>query len=94
MRTAVSVIELGNGGARGAVVFGDDSARVYALDASSGEPLWELRLDRHPDARITGAPVFYHERVYVPVSSYVNSGYGRIVGQPGNVLLAFGVDDP
>jgi polyvinyl alcohol dehydrogenase (cytochrome) len=23
---------------------------------------------------------------------YVNSGYGRITGQPGNVLLAFGVD--
>jgi hypothetical protein len=22
----------------------------------------------------------------------VNSGYGRITGQPGNVLLAFGVD--
>jgi hypothetical protein len=23
---------------------------------------------------------------------YVNSGYGRINGQPGNVLLAFGVE--
>jgi polyvinyl alcohol dehydrogenase (cytochrome) len=23
---------------------------------------------------------------------YVNSGYGRITGQPGNLLLAFGVD--
>jgi polyvinyl alcohol dehydrogenase (cytochrome) len=24
---------------------------------------------------------------------YVNSGYGRITGQPGNLLLAFGVND-
>jgi polyvinyl alcohol dehydrogenase (cytochrome) len=23
---------------------------------------------------------------------YVNSGYGRIVGQPGNLLLAFGLE--
>jgi polyvinyl alcohol dehydrogenase (cytochrome) len=69
VRTAVSVIELGAAGTRLAVVFGDDSAVVYALDADSGEPLWKRRLDRHPDARITGAPVFYQQRVYVPVSS-------------------------
>jgi polyvinyl alcohol dehydrogenase (cytochrome) len=24
---------------------------------------------------------------------YVNSGYGRITGQPGNLLLAFGVNE-
>jgi polyvinyl alcohol dehydrogenase (cytochrome) len=23
---------------------------------------------------------------------YINSGYGGIVGRPGNVLLAFGID--
>jgi hypothetical protein len=23
---------------------------------------------------------------------YINSGYGGLVGRPGNVLLAFGVD--
>ena len=52
-----------------AAVFGDDSANVYALDANSGKPLWKKRLDPHPDARITGAPVLYGERLYVPVSS-------------------------
>ena len=31
--------------------------------------LWQRRLDEHPDARITGAPVPYGQRLYVPVSS-------------------------
>lgn len=67
VRTAVSVIEVQ--GSRLAAVFGDDSATVYALDANSGKLIWKRRLDRHPDARITGAPVFYEQRLYVPVSS-------------------------
>lgn len=66
VRTAVSVIPA-HGAA--ATVFGDDTATVYALDASSGRLLWRRKLATHPDARITGAPVFYGGRVYVPVSS-------------------------
>lgn len=38
------------------------SGRVYSLDAKTGCTHWT-------DARITGAPVFYQQRVYVPVSS-------------------------
>jgi polyvinyl alcohol dehydrogenase (cytochrome) len=49
--------------------FGDDSATVYALDAASGRLVWKTRLDQHPAARITGAPVFSGTRLYVPVSS-------------------------
>ncbi|MFO1409124.1 MAG: PQQ-binding-like beta-propeller repeat protein [Steroidobacteraceae bacterium] len=65
-RTAVSVAML----PRGLVAFmGDDSATVYAVDAASGELLWQRRLDAHPMARITGAPVFRAGRLYVPVSS-------------------------
>jgi polyvinyl alcohol dehydrogenase (cytochrome) len=52
-----------------AVFVGDDSATVYALDASSGTLLWKKKLDTHPSARISGAPVFHGERLYVPVSS-------------------------
>ncbi len=51
------------------VFFGDDSATVYALDATSGTLVWKKRLDEHPAARISGAPVFYGTRLYVPVSS-------------------------
>jgi polyvinyl alcohol dehydrogenase (cytochrome) len=48
---------------------GDDSATVYALDALSGRLVWKQRVDVHPAARITGAPVYYQKRLYVPVSS-------------------------
>ena len=70
VRTAVSIAKIpGDSGKRLAAVLGDDSANVYALDADSGKLIWKTRLDQHPDARITGAPVFYGERLYVPVSS-------------------------
>jgi polyvinyl alcohol dehydrogenase (cytochrome) len=48
---------------------GDDSATVYALDAANGLPIWRRRLDVHPSARISGAPVFHDGTLYVPVSS-------------------------
>jgi len=66
-RTAMSIVRTGGG--RLAAVFGDDSATVYALDATSGGLIWKRRLDAHPDARITGAPVFHEGRLYVPVAS-------------------------
>jgi polyvinyl alcohol dehydrogenase (cytochrome) len=69
-RTAISVVRIpGTPSARLAVVFGDDSATVYTLDATSGKLIWKQRLDEHPVARISGAPVFYRDRLYVPVSS-------------------------
>jgi len=66
-RTAVTVAALPGGGL--AAFMGDDSATVYALDAGTGRELWRQRLDTHPMARITGAPVYYDGRLYVPVSS-------------------------
>jgi polyvinyl alcohol dehydrogenase (cytochrome) len=70
VRTAVSVVPIPSDSGKGrAVVFGDDSANVYALDADNGKPIWKTRLDQHPDARITGSPVMHGERLYVPVSS-------------------------
>jgi polyvinyl alcohol dehydrogenase (cytochrome) len=52
-----------------AVFFGDDAGFVYALDAEKGTLLWKTQADAHPLARITGAPVLYRNRLYVPVSS-------------------------
>ena len=66
VRTAVSIARV-HGGLR--ALFGDDASFVYALDAASGKLLWKRQLDVHPAARITGAPVFYAQRLYVPVSS-------------------------
>lgn len=52
-----------------AAFFGDDSGAVYALDAQKGTLLWKTQVDSHPAARIVGAPVLYHDRLYVVVAS-------------------------
>jgi polyvinyl alcohol dehydrogenase (cytochrome) len=66
VRTAISI---GKAGGRTIAYFGDVRANVYALDASNGQLLWKVRVEDHASARITGAPVFYDGRLYVPVSS-------------------------
>jgi polyvinyl alcohol dehydrogenase (cytochrome) len=67
VRSAVSVGSLGGG--KYAAFFGDMGATVYAVDAASGKLLWKSHVDDHPVARVTGAPVFFSGRLYVPVSS-------------------------
>lgn len=66
VRTAVSV---GMAGGRAVAYFGDIRSTVHAVDASTGVPLWNVKVEDHPSSRITGAPVFYDGRLYVPVSS-------------------------
>jgi polyvinyl alcohol dehydrogenase (cytochrome) len=88
-RTAVTVAALPGG----TVAFmGDDSATVYALDAGSGRLLWRQKLDAHPMARITGAPVFHAGRLYVPISSLEEApasapGYGCCTFRGGVAAL-------
>lgn len=62
VRTAIRV-------AHGLAMFGDFQATVYAVDATTGELRWRTRVEDHPAARITGSPVAYQGRLYVPVSS-------------------------
>ena len=71
VRTAASIATVTGAGAveRQLIFFGDDTAFVYALDAADGKLIWSKRLDNHVVARISGAPVFYNQRLYVPVSS-------------------------
>ena len=68
VRTAVTIARAKTGG-RYIAYFGDIQAAVHAVDAETGKPLWKLKLDDHPAARVTGAPAFYQGRLYVPVSS-------------------------
>ena len=49
--------------------FADLIARVYAVDAQTGELVWSAKVDDHPNATVTGAPVLYQGRLFVPVSS-------------------------
>jgi polyvinyl alcohol dehydrogenase (cytochrome) len=53
----------------GIVYFGDKHADIFALDATTGKMLWETKLSTHPAAVITGAPIVFHGRVIVGVSS-------------------------
>jgi polyvinyl alcohol dehydrogenase (cytochrome) len=68
VRTAVTV---GPGpSTRDVVYFGDTGASAYALDAETGRAVWVRKVEDHASSRITGSPVLYEGRLYVPVSSY------------------------
>ncbi len=49
--------------------FGDIIGRVYAVQAVTGKLKWKRKVDDHPSATLTGAPVYHAGRLYVPVSS-------------------------
>ena len=61
-------------GTKFGVLFGDMSGKVYALDAGTGKLLWKVSADSHPKARITGSPVLYEGKYYVPMSSWSTVG--------------------
>jgi polyvinyl alcohol dehydrogenase (cytochrome) len=71
VRAAVSVGPLPAGSkAKYAVYFGDEKSNIQALDADTGKLLWKTKVEDHFLSRITGAPVLYRNRLYVPVSSF------------------------
>jgi len=49
--------------------FGDIIGRVYAIDALTGRELWRHKVDDHPSATVTGAPVYHNGMLYIAVSS-------------------------
>ena len=51
------------------VAFGDVVARVYSIDAFTGQLRWSAKVDDHANATITGTPAYHDGSVYVPVSS-------------------------
>jgi polyvinyl alcohol dehydrogenase (cytochrome) len=52
-----------------AIFFGDIHGTAYALSAGTGEEIWKTLTDPHPLARITGTPVLFEGRLFVPVAS-------------------------
>jgi polyvinyl alcohol dehydrogenase (cytochrome) len=70
VRTAMSVGVHPTQPGRYLVFFGDTSANAYAVDATSGAEVWSRKVEDHPLARVTGAPVLHANRLYVPTSSY------------------------
>ncbi|MBZ5559272.1 MAG: PQQ-binding-like beta-propeller repeat protein [Acidobacteriia bacterium] len=68
VRAAIVVAEPARGAAP-AAYFGDLRATIYSVDAATGELRWKKKLEEHRSARISGSPVFYSGRLYVPISS-------------------------
>ncbi|MBV8903115.1 MAG: PQQ-binding-like beta-propeller repeat protein [Acidobacteriia bacterium] len=69
-RTTISVGALPKIAPSGyAAYFGDTRANLYAVDAADGALLWKTQVDSHPRAMLTGSPVLFKGRLYVPVSS-------------------------
>jgi polyvinyl alcohol dehydrogenase (cytochrome) len=50
-----------------AAFFGDARTFTWAVNAATGKLLWKTKLDDTPGAGITGSPVFYDDKLYVPV---------------------------
>lgn len=64
-------ITLGNRGPESTptAYFGDIIANLYAVDANTGELIWQTSPDEHHSATLTGTPAFANGNLYVPVSS-------------------------
>jgi polyvinyl alcohol dehydrogenase (cytochrome) len=65
-----SGISIGSSTGMPVAFLGDQSGNVHAIDFATGMPVWQMNADPHPSARVTGTPVYYKERLYVPVSSF------------------------
>ena len=68
VRSTISVGSDADG--RATAYFGDLAASVYAVDFATGARRWKVKVEDHPDARITGAPALHDGRLYVPVASF------------------------
>ncbi|MGE0824411.1 MAG: PQQ-binding-like beta-propeller repeat protein [Candidatus Binatia bacterium] len=78
MRSAITIARRPNTNPpQYAVYFGDLAANVHAVDARTGKELWTVKVDPHPLARVTGAPKFHDNRLYVPVTSLEEAGGGE-----------------
>ncbi len=69
VRTAITIGTLHGDQPRHLAFFGDQRGNAYALDAGNGELLWKVPIDPHPRATIVGAPAYYNQRLYVPVTA-------------------------
>ena len=65
-----SGISLGSLTGKVLAFFGDSGANVHAVDAATGTPMWQVHVDKHPFALVTGTPVYHNGRLYVTVASF------------------------
>jgi polyvinyl alcohol dehydrogenase (cytochrome) len=89
MQQAASVIP-------GVVFAGSLDGWLRAFDANSGHLLWEFDTAKSYTTvnavQAEGGSLDLGGATFADGMMFINSGYGRLVGHPGNVLLAFSVD--
>ena len=81
MRNAISIGPVkGHGSTKFGAYFGDMRSNAYMLDAATGKQIWKVKVEEHPVSRVTGAPILYEGRLYVPVSSGEErtAGYSKV----------------
>jgi len=67
---ARSGITIGAAGGKELIFFGDHAGGVQAFDFDTGKAVWQSKMDDHFTAMVTGTPVYYDEKLYVPMASY------------------------
>ncbi len=71
VRAAISVGSMPAGSkSEFAIYFGDEKSNVQAVDATTGKLLWKTKIEDHLLSRITGSPILFQDKIYVPVSSF------------------------
>ena len=83
---------------QGAVFSGSMDGHIRAFSTADGRLLWDVDTAKSY-ATVNGVPATGGSLdgagpVVVDGMVFVNSGYPRFGGMPGNVLLAFGVPEP
>lgn len=69
MGVVVDDWQAGDADAKPLVYFGDIVGKAYALNARTGELVWQKLMDEHPSVTLTGSPALYEDMLLVPVSS-------------------------
>ena len=71
VRTAIIMDEWKNGtipSQRPYLYFGDIIGNAYAIDAQSGELIWKIKANSHPNSTLTAAPAIFEDKLFIPIS--------------------------
>jgi polyvinyl alcohol dehydrogenase (cytochrome) len=74
VRTAITVADVSG---RIVALFGDHRGYAYCVDAATGETIWKVTPDDEAGTVITGAPVLFEDRLYVPITNNDGGGAGN-----------------
>jgi len=80
VRSAITVGEIKTvNGPVNAALFGDFKGYAWAVDATTGKTIWKTQVENFPAVRLTGSPLLYGGKLYVPAASG-EEGSGALPG--------------